>query len=73
MGLAGIGIGKLLIILVIVLLFFGTKRLKNLGGDIGGAIKGFKKAIGNDDAESIDADATDPKKVNDPVTKSESK
>ena len=37
MGLGGISIWQLLIILVIVLLIFGTKRLKNLGGDLGGA------------------------------------
>ena len=45
MGIGGIGIWQLLIILVIVLLLFGTKRLKGLGGDLGGAIKGFKKAM----------------------------
>ena len=50
MGVGGIGIWQLLIILAIVLLLFGTKRLRNLGGDVGGAIKGFKKAM-NDDEE----------------------
>lgn len=45
MGLGGISIWQLLIILVIVLLLFGTKRLRNLGGDLGGAIKGFRKAM----------------------------
>ena len=50
MGLGGISIWQLLIILVIVALIFGTKRLRNIGGDLGGAIKGFKKALG-DDAE----------------------
>lgn len=68
MGIGGIGIWQLLIILVIVLLLFGTKRLKGLGGDLGGAIKGFKKAITDEEAnkekEGEDADAeTDPKKV----------
>jgi len=43
--MGGIGIWQLIIILVIVLLLFGTKRLKNLGGDLGGAIKGFKGAM----------------------------
>ena len=46
----GISIWQLLIILAIVLLLFGTKRLRNLGSDLGGAIKGFKKSVGNDDA-----------------------
>ena len=41
----GISIWQLLIILAIVLLLFGTRRLRNLGGDLGGAIKGFKKAM----------------------------
>ncbi len=36
---------ELIIILVIVLLLFGGKRLKNIGGDLGGAIKGFKKSM----------------------------
>ena len=43
MGIGGIGIWQLLIILVIVLLLFGTKKLKNIGGDLGGAIRSFKK------------------------------
>jgi sec-independent protein translocase protein TatA len=41
----GFGLPELLIILVIVLLVFGGKRLKNIGGDLGGAIKGFKKSM----------------------------
>ena len=45
MGFGGIGIWQLLIILVIILLVFGTKKLKNLGSDLGGAIKGFKSAM----------------------------
>ena len=49
MGLGGLHIWHLLIILVIVMLIFGTKRLKSIGGDLGGAIKGFKKAVNTDD------------------------
>ena len=41
----GISIWQLVIILVIVLLLFGTKRLRNLGGDLGSSIKGFKSAL----------------------------
>ncbi|WP_096085627.1 twin-arginine translocase TatA/TatE family subunit [Agaribacterium haliotis] len=52
MGLGGISIPSLLIILVIVLLLFGTKKLRNLGGDLGGAIKGFKKAVTDDEKET---------------------
>jgi sec-independent protein translocase protein TatA len=47
--MGGISIWQLLIVLGIVLLLFGTKRLRNLGGDLGGAIKGFKKAMGDED------------------------
>lgn len=45
----GMSPGSLLVILVIVLLIFGGKRLRGLGGDLGTAIKGFKKAINEDD------------------------
>jgi sec-independent protein translocase protein TatA len=50
MGLGGISIWQLLIVLVIVALIFGTKKLRGVGSDLGGAVKGFKKAL-NDDAE----------------------
>jgi len=52
MGFGGISIWQLLIILVIVLLLFGTKRLRNLGGDLGNAIKGFKKAMGDEEKKT---------------------
>jgi len=60
--MAGIGIWQLVIILVIVLLLFGTKRLKNLGGDLGGAIKGFKGAI-KEGEKKDNPDAENPKSV----------
>ena len=50
----GISIWQLLIILVIVLLLFGAKRLRTLGGDLGGAVKGFREAM-NDGKEEGDA------------------
>ena len=55
MGFGGIGIPSLILILLIVVLLFGTKRLKNIGGDLGGAIKNFKKAVNEkqDDAKHI--------------------
>lgn len=52
----GISIWQLLIVLVIVLLLFGTKKLRNLGSDLGGAVKGFKGAMSNEDAAKDDAD-----------------
>ena len=53
----GISIWQLLIVLVIVLLLFGTKKLRNLGSDLGGAVKGFKGAMSKEDAANDDADA----------------
>ena len=51
----GISLWQLLIILVIVLLLFGTKKLRSIGGDLGGAVKGFKNAMDKDDStESAD-------------------
>ena len=41
----------LLIILVVVLLVFGTKKLRTIGSDLGGAVRGFKKAMSNGEAE----------------------
>lgn len=51
MGLGGISVWQLLIVLVIVLLLFGTKKLRNIGGDLGGAIKSFKKSMKDGDAQ----------------------
>ena len=51
MGFGGISIWSLVLILVIVVLLFGTKRLKNVGGDLGGAIKSFKKAVNETDSK----------------------
>ena len=48
MGFGGISIWQLLIILAIVLVLFGTKRLRNIGSDLGGAFKGFKSAMKDD-------------------------
>ncbi len=51
MGFGGISVWQLLIILVIVLLLFGTKRLRNLGSDLGNAVKGFRKAMDDKDKD----------------------
>lgn len=45
-------IWQLLIVLAIVVLIFGTKRLKSIGSDLGGAIKGFKKAVDSDEEKA---------------------
>ncbi len=52
--LQGISIWQLLILLAIVLLVFGTKRLRNLGGDLGTAIRGFRKGLGDDEDAADD-------------------
>ena len=57
----GISIWQLLIILVIVVLLFGTKKLRNIGGDLGGAIKSFRGAV--KDGEKAKADAQAEAKV----------
>ena len=63
MGLGGISIWQLLIILVIVILIFGTKRMKSLGGDLGGAIKSFRKAMDTSDGEPSSDDGDEQKKI----------
>lgn len=51
MGIGGISVWQLLIILAIVIMLFGTKRLRTLGGDLGSAVKGFKKSMSDDEPE----------------------
>ena len=74
MGFGGISIWQLLIVLVIVLLLFGTKRLKNIGSDLGNAVKGFKGAM-KDEKKSDDSarleQADEEKIIEGEVTKKE--
>lgn len=51
--MGGISIWQLLIIAAIVVLMFGTKKLRTLGSDLGASIKGFKKAMGDDDKSIV--------------------
>lgn len=57
-----ISITKLLVVGVLIVLLFGTKKLRTLGGDLGSAIKGFKKAMNDDEtaakSENNTTDAT---------------
>ncbi|OAJ95533.1 Sec-independent protein translocase subunit TatA [Vibrio bivalvicida] len=55
--MGGISIWQLLIIAVIVVLLFGTKKLRGIGGDLGGAVKGFKKAMSEDESDKDKKDA----------------
>ena len=50
--MAGLSIWLVLIFAIVVILLFGTAKLKNLGKDVGGAVKDFKKSIRDEDAEA---------------------
>lgn len=52
MGLGGISMWQLLIVLLIVIVIFGTKKLGSIGGDLGGAVKGFRKAMTDADTDN---------------------
>ncbi len=59
MGMGGISIWQLLIVLVIVLLLFGTKKLRNLGSDLGGAVKGFRSTIKDSSSAEESSETTE--------------
>jgi len=68
--LSNIGPVQLLIVLLIVLAIFGTKRLRSLGSDLGSAVKGFRSAMDEgekDPAEQLDDQSTDASFENTPV------
>ena len=73
--IGGISVTQLLILLVIVMLVFGTKRLRNIGSDLGSAVKGFRKGI-EDEEESSEPEkiateettSTEPQNKKDNVT-----
>lgn len=73
MGLGGIGPTSLILILVIVVVIFGTRKLRNAGGDIGGAVKNFKDAVkdGESKASQLKNEASDV--VEDVVNKAKDK
>lgn len=57
MGIGGISLWQLLILLLIVVLVFGTKRLRNMGSDLGAAVKGFRKGMDDGkDEEKLEPD-----------------
>jgi len=62
--MGGIGLWQLLIVLLIVVLLFGGKKLRSLGSDLGSSIRGFKKEMGDSETPSVekkDADFADTK------------
>ncbi|MBL1142249.1 MAG: twin-arginine translocase TatA/TatE family subunit [Proteobacteria bacterium] len=58
----GFGVSELLIILLIVALLFGTKKLRNMGGDLGSALKSFRSAVSDkeDKEELTDSNKSQP-------------
>lgn len=56
MGIGGISVWQLLIILAIIIMLFGTKRLRTLGSDLGSAVKGFRKTMQDDTGADKQAD-----------------
>jgi sec-independent protein translocase protein TatA len=67
MGFGGISIWQLLIVLLIVVLLFGTKKLRNIGSDLGGAIKTFRKSMKEDEQPESEDPAQIEKKEDEPV------
>jgi sec-independent protein translocase protein TatA len=65
MGIGGISIWQLLIILVIVVLLFGTKKLRNMGGDLGSAIKNFRKSVRDGEEKEGEEDTTARREMED--------
>ena len=59
------GVTELIIVAVIVLLLFGTSKLKNMGSDLGSAIKGFKSAVSEDEQKPAELEADDPSSLTD--------
>jgi len=68
----GIGIWQLVIILLIVLLLFGAKRLRNVGSDLGSAVKGFRSAI-KDEEKKENIEQAEGKVIEGEVTKEKDK
>lgn len=65
MGIGGISIWQLLIILAIVIMLFGTKRLRNIGSDLGSAVKGFRNSMSEGDSKEESADDVDLEETKD--------
>ena len=60
MGIGGISIWQLLIVLAIVIMIFGTKKLKSLGSDLGSAVKGFRQSVTDKSEDKPADDAAQP-------------
>lgn len=65
----GPSVWQLLVVLVIIVLIFGTKRFRNIGSDLGSAVKGFKKSVSDDEKEPKELDSPSQNKTNESVEK----
>lgn len=68
----GMSIWQLLIILAIVLLLFGAKRLRNIGSDLGSAVKGFKQSMSDEDKKIEEKKPEDDNVIEGEATKDKS-
>lgn len=68
--MAGLSIWHVLIFAIVVILLFGTSKLKNLGKDVGGAVKDFKKSVKEED--TVNHQLQEPKTIDAEVQKTES-
>lgn len=71
--IGGISVTQLVILLVIVMLVFGTKRLRNIGSDLGSAVKGFRKGIEDEPADKEPEKLTAAEKTSAATDKTEEK
>lgn len=72
MGIGGLHIWHLLILLVVVVLVFGTGKLKNIGADLGNAVKGFRSAMSEGEKGEGEGDAAEPRQIaQEPAQRSE--
>ena len=61
--MGGLSIWHWLIVLLVVVLIFGTKKLRNIGQDLGGAVKGFKEGMKGDEGAEPDKPAAQPEQI----------
>jgi len=71
--MGGISIWQLLIVLGIVILLFGTKKLRNIGSDLGGAIKGFKQSIKDEEKKAEEKEAEEQEEASAHIAGSQAK
>ncbi len=71
--MGGISIWQIAIIVIVVAVLFGGKRLRNLGGDLGASLKGFKKAMQDDETKTIEKKESDIQSTAKVVEKEETK